>query len=256
MSFIYNMADTWNAIGTTFNAILINVDNGAGGAPVGSVTSRLLNLKSNGFSVFNVDISGNLYINNNTVDSPGTLPTGNLPIRIVGANSITERFLMDGFGTAGQVLFRTSGGTAALPSNLASNAGMGSISGFGYGGTLYTTTSRVGINFNAAETWSDTAQGTNISFQTTRIGAVAATTKFLISANGNCVLNTGSALATTAVDGFMYIPTCAGPPTGVPTVYTGQIAMIYDTTNDQFWFYNGAWKQPKTPAGAAIVTWQ
>lgn len=65
-----------------------------------------------------------------------------------------------------------------------------------------------------------------------------------------------AALATTATEGFLYIPTCAGTPTGVPTTRTGRIAMTYDTTNHQFWFYDGAWLQPKTPAGAAIVTWQ
>lgn len=64
------------------------------------------------------------------------------------------------------------------------------------------------------------------------------------------------ALATTATDGFLYIPTCAGTPTGVPTTQTGRIAMVYDTTNHQFWFYDSSWKQPKTPAGAALVTWQ
>jgi hypothetical protein len=65
-----------------------------------------------------------------------------------------------------------------------------------------------------------------------------------------------AALATNATDGFLYIPTCAGTPTGTPTAMTGRIAMVYDTTNHQFWFYDGGWKQPKTPAGAAIVNWQ
>jgi hypothetical protein len=70
------------------------------------------------------------------------------------------------------------------------------------------------------------------------------------------VLVGNAALATTDTEGFLYIPTCAGTPTGVPTTRTGLIPMIYDTTNDQFWFYRAGWKQPKTPAGAAIVTWQ
>lgn len=65
-----------------------------------------------------------------------------------------------------------------------------------------------------------------------------------------------AALGTTATDGFLYIPTCAGTPTGVPTAFTGRVALIYDTTNKQFWIYDGAWLQPKTPAAAAIVTWQ
>ena len=65
-----------------------------------------------------------------------------------------------------------------------------------------------------------------------------------------------AALATDATDGFLYIPTCAGTPTGTPTAFTGRVALVYDTTNDQFWIYDAGWKQPKTPAGAAIVTWQ
>lgn len=65
-----------------------------------------------------------------------------------------------------------------------------------------------------------------------------------------------AAIATTATDGFVYIPTCAGTPTGVPTTNTGRVAMVYDTTNKQFWIYDGAWLQPKTPAAAAIVNWQ
>lgn len=65
------------------------------------------------------------------------------------------------------------------------------------------------------------------------------------------------AIATDASDGFLYIPTCAGTPTGTPTTFTGRVPLVFDTTNSQFWiFTGGAWKQPKTPAAAAIVTWQ
>jgi hypothetical protein len=80
----------------------------------------------------------------------------------------------------------------------------------------------------------------------------------LIDLNGNVALNGGqAAIATNATDGFTYIATCAGTPTGVPTAVTGAVPMVFDTTNSQFWFYTGgAWKQPKTPAGAALVTWQ
>jgi len=62
-----------------------------------------------------------------------------------------------------------------------------------------------------------------------------------IDSLGNVIVNT-AAIATTATDGFLYIPTCAGAPTGVPTTYTGRAAMVYDTTNNKLWVYNGAWK--------------
>jgi hypothetical protein len=58
---------------------------------------------------------------------------------------------------------------------------------------------------------------------------------------GNVIVNIG-ALATSATNGFLYIPTCAGTPTGVPTAFTGRVPMIYDTTANKFWIYNGAWR--------------
>jgi hypothetical protein len=67
-----------------------------------------------------------------------------------------------------------------------------------------------------------------------RIGAVGA---------ADLVISTGAALATTAIVGFPIIPSCAGTPTGVPTnAGTGKVPMIYDTTANKVWFYNGSWR--------------
>jgi len=64
----------------------------------------------------------------------------------------------------------------------------------------------------------------------------------LLDTTGNVVLGAQSALATTATDGFAYIPTCAGAPTGVPTAYTGKVPMVFDTTNNKLCIYRGgAW---------------
>ncbi len=58
----------------------------------------------------------------------------------------------------------------------------------------------------------------------------------------NVVLGNQSALATNATNGFLYVRTCAGTPTGAPTAFTGHVAMLYDTTNNKWWAYNGSWR--------------
>jgi hypothetical protein len=63
-----------------------------------------------------------------------------------------------------------------------------------------------------------------------------------IDASGNVRIGT-AALATTATDGFLYIPTCAGTPTGTPTAITGLAPLVINTTNNKLYFYSGgAWR--------------
>jgi len=63
-----------------------------------------------------------------------------------------------------------------------------------------------------------------------------------IDSSGNVQVGTG-AIATTATDGFLYIPTCAGTPTGTPTAKTGFAPMVVDSTNNKLYVYvGGAWQ--------------
>lgn len=56
------------------------------------------------------------------------------------------------------------------------------------------------------------------------------------------LINGNAALATTATDGFLYVRTCAGKPTGTPTTRVGTVPVVWDTTNRVFWMYSaGAW---------------
>ena len=64
-----------------------------------------------------------------------------------------------------------------------------------------------------------------------------------ITAAGSVVAGASAALATTATDGFLYVPTCAGTPTGTPTAITGMAPIVVDTTNNKLYFYSGgAWR--------------
>lgn len=67
------------------------------------------------------------------------------------------------------------------------------------------------------------------------------TQRFFVSNLGNAVVGSLAALTTTATDGFLYIPTTAGTPTGVPTSYTGKSAMVFDTTNNILYLYDSGW---------------
>lgn len=90
--------------------------------------------------------------------------------------------------------------------------------------------------------------GSNIEIYTNPTNSGTGLTKvFELTSLGNVVLGAQAALATSATNGHTYIPTCAGTPTGVPTAYTGKVAMVYDTTNNKFYIYNAGWKGGTAP---------
>lgn len=77
-------------------------------------------------------------------------------------------------------------------------------------------------------------------------GGTASTNERLqLDANGNVTIG-NAALSTSATNGFLYIPTCAGAPSGTPTTKTGRVPMIYDTTNNNLYIYNSGWKKTTT----------
>lgn len=68
-----------------------------------------------------------------------------------------------------------------------------------------------------------------------------------IVARGALLVSAGSivcqsaALATNATEGFLYIPSCAGTPSGTPQNHAGTIPIVYDTTNHKLYVYDGGW---------------
>ena len=60
-------------------------------------------------------------------------------------------------------------------------------------------------------------------------------------ASGNFAIG-NNPIATTATDGFLYLPTMAGVPTGTPRDITGQAPLVIDTTTGRLHaYYGGAW---------------
>ncbi|MGH7240198.1 MAG: hypothetical protein ACREHG_09085, partial [Candidatus Saccharimonadales bacterium] len=103
--------------------------------------------------------------------------------------------------------------------NLAINGSKGT--GTGVGGAVQIKTAPVG------------ASGVNQNTLQTRLS---------VDGPGNVIVG-NAALATTATNGFLYIPTCAGSPTGTPTSYTGNVPLIFDTADSKIYVYTGStWK--------------
>jgi len=65
---------------------------------------------------------------------------------------------------------------------------------------------------------------------------------FELDNSRNASIGAGS-VATSATDGFLYVPTCAGTPTGTPTAKTGYAPIVVNTTNNKLYFYSsGVWR--------------
>lgn len=99
-----------------------------------------------------------------------------------------------------------------------------------------------GIGATAEGTFSATSAPAYLGLYTVPAASTTPAQRVLISSAGSVVIgNSSSALATTATDGFLYIPTCAGAPTGVPTTHTGTVAIVFNTTGNTLHVYDGGW---------------
>lgn len=133
---------------------------------------------------------------------------------------------------------RKSRGTIASPTAVSTSDLLGSIQWSAYGGSNYRTVADIR---GYVETYaSDTSIATYLGFYTSPAGSATGTERVRITSAGNVYNVAGGSTGMT--DGFFYIPAAAGAPTGVPTTVSGCVPMYYDTTNNKFYVYNGAWK--------------
>jgi len=192
-------------------------------------------------------VAGGLYI--------GALPSASLDsgsvsdlLHLQGSDGKQSVVVLDDYGSNPAILARRANNTAASPSATASGDTLLNIIGEGYQTNTNAFTGAVAqIRLVAAEAFTSTAQGTRVGIRTTPVGTISALERLQVTSQGSILLAVQGALATNATDGFTYIPTCAGTPTGVPTTQTGQVAMIYDTTNHKFYIYDGGWKGGTVP---------
>jgi hypothetical protein len=160
------------------------------------------------------------------------------------ADDVSGRVLFDGYNRHLVLTFRRASGTAAAPSAVRSGDSFGVVGGTGYATSGYNSgpgSAKVAIDLRAAETWTDTAQGTFLTLETTRAGTTERMERVRVDDAGNFVV--GSEVPREASNGFLYVPTTTGIPTGTPTEYPGRSPIVVNSADNKLYFYSGgAWR--------------
>jgi hypothetical protein len=112
-------------------------------------------------------------------------------LEVSGADGTATTTILRAFGTVQpSYSIWVARGTFASPTANQTNDTLMAISGRGYGDTGFAAGSRVIIYGRAAETWTDTAQGTYLSFFTTATGGTTVSEKMRITSTGYVGLGT------------------------------------------------------------------
>jgi hypothetical protein len=102
-----------------------------------------------------------------------TLPPAAGIARFADADGVQTTVFADSFGTNPIFNVRRANGTAAAPSALQASQLIGVIGASGYGASAYSGT-RARVGFFASENWTNTANGTYLTFNTTANGTATA----------------------------------------------------------------------------------
>lgn len=148
------------------------------------------------------------------------------------------------------VTFYKTRATASADSTVAlqTNDYTGNLWNFGATGTTNSYAYGGGLRFLADGNWTGSSAPLRMEVELVPPASTTALVRFRITATGSVLTAVHGALTTTATDGFLYIPTCAGAPTGAPTAQTGMVAIVWDTTNHKFWVRDGAtWRGGTAP---------
>lgn len=132
-----------------------------------------------------------LTVSTNTQAAPAGL--NGTTAQIIAGNGIPTRLLVDSFGAVSSSIdMRRANNTAQSPTGLLNGDIIGQITWQGRGATSYNGNSRAKIIVNAAETYTDTAQGAFMSFHVAPIGGITAVEAMRIAANGFVGLGTAA----------------------------------------------------------------
>lgn len=183
--------------------------------------------------------------NGRLVDSSNLVyDSGNVRLGIGGTPSKIFHAQASSSGEVAGVVQNTSTGAAAYTGWFVANSSLSNYvwlyktsTGYTTSG-LYTQGSGGLQNTSGHLVISNTAASSDIAFA---VGGMATTDEAMRIDSARNVSVGNAAIATNAANGFLYIPTCAGTPTGTPTAKTGRAPIVWDSTNKKLYVYDGGW---------------
>ena len=136
-----------------------------------------------------------------TLDATGFLGIGTTSVPAASLLEVSNAASPSPFGQVTTTTYANSGqgslfvgrkarGTAAAPAAVQNGDVLAGVLGRGYGATNFNGTGHGGMFVRAAETWTDSAQGTSIAFNTTAIGTNVPAARMTIASNGDVGIGT------------------------------------------------------------------
>ena len=236
---VLDLSATWNDAGVTFTGLKFNVTSTASAA-----ASLLLDLQVGGTSLLNFSKGG--VFNANTASTSGIRLNDN------GANGLIGFYHS---GTRRNYIYSYAGGQFDFA---VTNNSYFNFIGTAPGGLRYSSSGEVHLFTDAADiltqrrltnaqtfrlyrTWTDASNYQRLTSTWSTSTALIHNEGAGSSADGSIAFN-DAALATDTTKGFIMSPSCAGAPTGTPAdIPTGQIPIVFDSTNNKLYVYDGGW---------------
>ncbi len=230
---------------TTSNLFRVGTEN------AGTGTARSMVFVTGNTERMRVDSASNTANIGFGTDVAQTLLFGTPGLSIAYDGGTGKAFRLAGVGTSGFGPFWTASYTRAPtpddPIGVAGNAKLlsgdflGSTEYWGSDGTQFVRSAAITAVVDGSVTTNSLPARLMFRVQQTS-GTGNVVERMRIDNNGNVAVAIQGAISTTATNGFLYIASCAGVPTGVPTTFTGEVPLVYDATDNKLYVYNSGWK--------------
>ena len=222
---VLDLSATWNGGAVTFTGFKFNVTDTAS-----ATASVLLDLQVGGTSKVKIRKDGRVQFG-----TAGQEFEASGSYRFLIGSTVVRCAISDGFTVGAGGFFRFTSDASAV-------AGTPDISFHRLSaGNLEQRAATVAQSFLLYRTWSDASNYQRLTKTWSTSTAVIHNEGAGTGADGSIAFN-DAALATDTTKGFIMIPSCAGAPTGTPAdIPTGQIPIVFDSTNNKLYVYDGGW---------------